>query len=121
MSKVMKENFAVGTTLYRVKLMQTALVEKLAKAEGWTEGESYWDYIDPICNDAVRYASFKTFAEAEAHARKNAGGDIYSSPEIVEILLVEEVIEGTRFKEWEPQKRWLLDDGEIVEIPDAYT
>lgn len=115
MRKETKYTLPLGTVRYRVDVMDVALLEKLAKEDGWQDGESYFDYLDPIDNAAVLSRTFSTKSAAVAYALKNAERDVFRAPTIDELELIEEVITGTRFREWRCTNEWLIDDNELVD------
>jgi hypothetical protein len=109
-----KYSMPVGTLRYRVEYVDHAEAVRLAAADGWKEGESLWDYIDPIANDARFYRVFKTLDGAVKYAKTIRARDVYESPRVDEIELQEEWIEGAPFRDWEITQHWLIEDGELV-------
>jgi len=108
-----KYSLSIGTKRYRVDFCDEAEAIRLARLEGWKEGDSLFDYIDPIANDAHRVVAFKTFDAAKAYATSVVSRDIFRSPEIDEIQLQEHTFgSNTRLREWEITRSWIFDLGE---------
>lgn len=110
-----KYKLPIGTTFFRVEWCDEPAAIKLATIEGWKDGDSLFDYIDPISNDAYMQKRFKTKPSALQYAKAIQARDIFRSPAIEQVELIEEKIDGTNFREWQPQERWILDGEELVE------
>lgn len=110
-----KYRLPIGTTRYIVEICDEKEAMRLATIEGWKEGESLFDYIDPIANDARQWKGFKTKGAAAIYAKEHAKRDIFRSPFVEERVLVEEKYGRFTVREWETTSRWILDDGDLVE------
>lgn len=101
----------LGSKRYRVEFCDEAEAIRLAAAEGWTEGASLFDYIDPIANDAHRVRAFKTLEGAVDYAKRIAPRDVFRSPEIdeLELRLAEP---RDHIREWGIARSWVFDLGE---------
>lgn len=110
-----KYSLPIGTKRYRVEFCDEKEAIRLASQEGWTQGESLWDYLDPLDNDAHVFKSFKTLDAASRYAKSISERDVFKTPSIDEIELSEESIGRFRQRGWEITAHWLLDDGELVE------
>ncbi len=110
-----KYSLPLGTQRYRVEFCDEAEAIRLAAQDGWTDGDSLWDYIDPIANDAYVCKGFKTLEAATRYAATVMSRDVFCAPRLDHLELREERIGRYKERSWETISHWLLEDGVLVE------
>lgn len=115
MTKENKYTLPIGTKRYRVEYCDAKELEVLAKTEGWQDGESFWDYFDPISNPATKAKTFSSKQAAVVFAKKIASSDVFGEPSIEELVLEEKRYGRDRIRDWECPVYWYLQDGKLEE------